>query len=474
MSTTPSPATEETRSGPGGQPKRVPEGLPLAAAAVFGAVLVLAVLVVIAGRSGPLGSETAADSSPSSSAQARSPGVTGGSGGGSGFGDLPPGAGGSDDSDESTTTTTEQEGQPSPPADAAPPPAASPDIEPLACPDGVEQAICDAAAFVQIVRGRAFKSFPEVEILDDVEFDRELLADFDDYRDELDVDDVRLTALGLLDPELSLASVFRDSLEVGVVGFYDPDTGQLVVRGRDLNLYAQLVLVHELVHAFDDQWFDLSRSDFADDDAEYGFSAVVEGNASRVERLWRSQLSSGDQVTLAREEAGALSVEDLDRLLALPPVVQDLQFSPYVDGARYVAGLAEAGGEAAVDEALTTPPSTSELVLHPELAGAGRVEVAVPAPPADGPTIDEGRVGELLARLWLGRSPAEGWGGDRYVTWTADGLDCIRVDLVGDDERETAELRAAADTWAGLLPTMRGVETVTVAGQSGLRITACH
>ncbi|MGI9614112.1 MAG: hypothetical protein ACR2QO_14475 [Acidimicrobiales bacterium] len=468
----PPPGDASTVSEPAA--RRVPEGLTLGAAAVFGAVLLLAVLLFASARSGSQITEAAADDTPTPSVSAQGSGPTGGSGAGSGFGDLPPSAGGSDDDEQSTTTTEPGDDSPAPGGGGGEPPADESEVEPLECPEGVEQVICDAAEFVQRARGRPFKTFPVVEVMEDSQFDRELLADFDEYEADLDTDDVTLTALGLLDPELSLAAVFRDSLEVGVVGFYDPETGQLVVRGRDLSLYAQLVLVHELVHAFDDQWFDLNRSDFPDDEADYGFSAVVEGNASRVERRWRGQLSSADQAILNREESLALSPEDLERLLSLPPVVQDLQFSPYIDGATYVSSLAAAGGEAAVDAALTEPPLTSEEVLHPAISRAVEPELTVPAPPADGPVIDEGRIGELLLRLWLGRASSQGWGGDRFVTWQADGLDCIRVDLVGDDDQETGEMSVAARTWAGLLPTTRSVEETTIDGRQAIRISACH
>ena len=465
------PLSGEASPSPDPRPGRVPEGLTLATAAVFGAVLVLAVLLVQRAVSGPDEVETAADQTSQPPVTAPSPGSTGGSGAGSGFGDLPPSAEGSDGSETTTTTTTTTT---TAPGGRDRDDGDDSDVEPLECPEGVDPVVCDAVEFVQLARGRPFRTFPEVELLEDAEFDRELLRDFDEYRADLEIDDVTLTALGLLDPDLSLADVVRDSLEVGVVGFYDPETGQLVVRGGELDLYGQLVLVHELVHAFDDQWFDLNRSDFDDDEADYGFSAVVEGNASRVEGQWRAQLSSADQAMLAREEAMALSPEDFERLANLPSIVQDLQYSPYVDGLLYVSNLDASGGEPAVDEALTEPPTSSEEVLHPDLDRTADPELQVPAPPADGAVVDEGRIGELLLRLWLGRTASEGWGGDRFVTWRGDGLDCIRVDLVGDDEDHTAEISVAATTWAGLRSSTRAVEDTTVDGRDAVRVTACH
>ena len=457
--------------GPG---KKFPEGFALGAAALFGAVIVLAGLLLLGEFiSGPE-SETLAIDQPAGGGVAgieESPAQRDPASGASGFGDLPrntapPADGGADDEEDSAGEDAgEGGGETGSPAES--------DVEPLACPSGVDRVICEAAEFVQIARGRPFKTFPEVEILEDAEFDAALLADFEDYRESLEVDDLTLTALGLLDSDLSLAEVFRDSLEVGVVGFYNTDTERLVVRGSDFNLYSQLVLVHELVHAFDDQWIDLGREDFIDDDAEYGFAAVVEGNASRVENQWRDRLTSAELLQLGQQEQAALSPEDMQRLLALPPVVLRLQLSPYTDGRTYVEQLDAVDGEAGVDEALTNPPLTSEDVLHPGNDRSTDIEVVVPAPPSEGEIIDEGRLGELLIRQWLGRRAGAGWGGDRYTTWRSNGDDCIAVDVIGDTDADTAELLSSAEGWAGSQPDQRSTETVTIDGREGVRVTGC-
>ncbi len=453
--------------------------------AVFGAVIVVAGLLTLGGLI------TTTESVEASQVPSTLPG---GSGGGDGesaddrgdstFGDLPPSA-------TSTTTTTApppstDPGEPSDPDDAPGGGLDEPeeglldrfgdgsgsDVETLPCPDGVDPVICDAAEFVQQVRGRPFQTFPEVELLPDAEFDRALLSDFDLYVDAIEADDATLTALGLIGPDVSLVEVERGALEAGVVGFYDPSTGQTVVRGNDLSLYAQLVLVHELVHAFDDQWFDLDRGG-PDAEADYGFSAVIEGNASRVENLWRSQLSPSDQALLAEQERTALSEEDIDRLLAIPPALQTIQSSPYFDGEVYVDEIVAEGGEAAVDAALIDPPTSSEEILHPDVDRSVEAEIPIPLPAAEGPVVDDGRLGELMIQQWLGRLAADGWGGDRYTTFTLDGQQCILVDLVGDDAVETAEIVDAATAWAERSPTQRTATETTIAGRAGIRVRAC-
>ena len=441
----------------GRPPKRFLEGFALTVAALFGAVIVLAVLLV--GRSllrNSLSSvDSAAPTRPSTTIVAQGDA-------GSDTGNDAQRQDGLAGSDEAPVEDDES---------AATPPTN--EVEPAPCPSDIDPLICDAADFVQQARGRPFRTFPTVEILEDEAFDAELLSDFEEYQAELDVDGRVLAALGLLDPDVSLVEAFRDALEVGVVGFYDPETGRLVVRGVELDLYAQLILVHELTHAFDDQWFDLDRDDFVDDDEEYGFVAVVEGNASRIEDLWRSQLDVAARALLGEQELAALSPEDLRRYLALPPIMLNLLLSPYIDGAVYIERLVASEGEAAIDRAVAAPPTSSEEILHPGTDRASDPEVVIAAPPAGGDVVDQGRLGELLIRLWLGRVAGDGWGGDSYVMWAEDGKDCLTVDLAADSEADLADLRSAAQIWLSERPADRSVVDFGLGPESTLRVTAC-
>lgn len=453
---TPLPAENPDATTTDDAVRRFPEGSALSVAAILGAVIVLAALLL--GRSLFANSgETVEITADEITATTVSP-------------DNAP------EPDIGTDTQDDEEAEPEPSeSDVEPDPEVEPDTDgedvPLAvCPDGVDSLICDAAAYVQQVRGRAFKTFPTVEIMTDTDFDAALLADFGEYEEELAADEVVLSALGLIDPDVSYVQLFRDALEVGVVGFYDPDTGQLVLRGEDLGLYAQNVLVHELTHALDDQWFDLGR-DVGDAEAEYGFSAVIEGNASRVDQQWRATLDANEQALLLQEELGALSPADLQRYLALPVILQQLQLSPYQDGGIYIDDLLQAGGEEAVDQALTTPPSSSEEVLHPLTDRERDPEIDIEQPPAAGEVVTEGRLGELLIRLWLGRVAGDGWGGDRFVAWSQNGQNCLTVDIAADSERDLTDISTAAEIWAADQPDRRSVSAIAA---DLVRISGCQ
>jgi hypothetical protein len=444
----PSPPEPVLTPDPRPSERRFPEGFTLAAAAVLGAVIVLAGLLLWQQRSRD--DELAADGS-TTVVVTEAPGPA-------------------------TTPTSMLPSTSSTPTTAPSTTGTLATVETVACPTGTDPVICDAAEYVQQVRQRPFTTFPTVELLPDTEFDQALLTDFEQYREELDADGVTLTALGLLDPGTSLADAYRDALEIGVVGFYDPETERLVVReagSEGFNLYAQLVLVHELVHAFDDQWFDLNREDFVDDEAEYGFTAVAEGNAKRVDEQWRAGLDSASQVELAEQEMGALSPEDVLRYFSLPPILQHLQLSPYTDGGDYVRQRLGEGGEAAVDQDLTEPPLTSEAILHPGSAGTGPAEVDVAPPAAGGDVVEEGRLGELIVTQWLGSTAGQGWGGDQYVAWRDGARSCIAVDLAADTAGDLGEIEQAAGAWAGEDSANRTATSETVGGVALVRVTAC-
>ena len=75
-----------------------------------------------------------------------------------------------------------------------------------------------------------------------------------------------------------LAVALTDVLSGGlsmVYAFYNPEDEELVVRGSHIGPYERSVIAHELVHALDDQHFDLDRK-FEDskDESSLGFSEL--------------------------------------------------------------------------------------------------------------------------------------------------------------------------------------------------------
>jgi hypothetical protein len=265
-----------------------------------------------------------------------------------------------------------------------------------------------------------------------------------------------LRAVGLLDDHDDLVAVLAPLIGDTVVGFYDPKTGELVVRGAALTPYVRITLAHELTHALDDQHFTLNRPalEDADDERAAAFSALVEGNALRVDHAYRDSLSDDERDDADAEEQRLAAGVDYSNI---PRVLPALLSFPYAVGPALIEALLAAGGEARVNEAFKEPPVTTEQVMDPDawLAG-GASPVEVPPPKADGDVFDQGVLGMwgivLVLEEEIGQEAAaeaaQGWGGDWYVAWNDGDETCVRNTFVMDTTEDLRELTSALDEWA--------------------------
>lgn len=317
----------------------------------------------------------------------------------------------------------------------------------------VEALVEDLQGFVERARGLQFKGPVDVTLLSDDEFEARVgQLDEEELADIRDTDAV-LTALGLLDEDDDLAGIVRSFSSNAVLGFYDTDTKELVVKGAEPTPFVRSVLVHELTHAVEDQHFGLERDDDLDDESSAGFDALAEGSAIRIEAQYRESLSRDEQRQADREEqAIGGTIPDIP-----PAVAAGLGFA-YAYGPDLVEAIVDAGGLARLDRAFSDdPPASSEQVLDPERYLRNDDPKPVAKPAAGGREIDDGQIGELFLALLLrtelgageAQRAAQGWGGDAYVAWEEGGRTCIRMDFVMDTPADTNELTRALAELAG-------------------------
>lgn len=358
----------------------------------------------------------------------------------------------------------------------APPGEAGPD-QPAQAPSDLERELPELMRFVEQARGLPFTRAVKVTLLGDSEFRRRLLgADHPrgpEDKAELAATERVLQALGLLDRGVDLEAAIDSLFGSAVVGFYDTEADDLVVRGDKITPGRRATLVHELTHALQDQHFDIERShlDERDDESATGLTGLVEGDAVRVERQYVESLPSRQQKAIDAEEAEFAGAIDP----STPPVLLHLVGFPYLVGPEFVSELLAHGGQATVDAAFASPPTTSEQLLHPDrfLAGDGPKEVAAPA--ADSKVIDEGVLGELGLLLFLrqalgpsAQTASQGWGGDRYVAWGDGRRACVRANIVMDTPDDDTRL---LDALGRVAQRRKGV---SVRGRGPITLTSCR
>ncbi|HCB03635.1 MAG TPA: hypothetical protein PLZ93_13815 [Nocardioides sp.] len=328
--------------------------------------------------------------------------------------------------------------------------------------------------FVEKKRDLTFEHPVYVDFLPESEFVAQVTADdaevTDEDRAELERATGMLRALGLVEGDIDLFDASNELNGEGIIGFYRYDDERLRVRGTELTPAVESVLVHELTHALQDQSFDLESRfqelDKADDAnseaASDGFHALVEGDARRIEGLWRDHLSAKARKALDQEraqesdgfESGAKDV---------PEVLVTMMGAPYALGEALLAVAQQQGGEAAIDNLFRSPPSTEEQQLDPWTLVAdhqGYLTVPEPELPEGVEAYDDGAFGSvgwlmlLSERLPLEQALAavDGWGGDAYAAYERDGVSCVSVNYRADSLADLSQMLSALRAWSAQGP----------------------
>jgi hypothetical protein len=361
---------------------------------------------------------------------------------------------------------TRAQAPPSQPVAAATAPAGNPTNAGVDAASPPDPAVVQALELVSRVRQLTIKrSVPGVR-LDRValraEVDR-LLVD-ETPPQAVDGNTEFLYAADTVRADFDLREALGLLLGAELAGFYDPKARRMVLAA-DLSRDAQdITLYHELVHALQDQHFDLDGAfDYRPDasDVQGALHALAEGDATnammdvfRVANAQTGNPASAAPVTQSLLRLSTILMEATPELRKVPGIVARSVMAPYADGLAFVTALrARGGGFAEVDRAFREPPRSTEQILHPEkyLAHEAVIEVPVPSA-APGVTLPgfHDVVGEqglrLLFEEWAPETVADraagDWGGDRFAVYTLGADRIVQWHLVFDNEAaaERAEL----------------------------------
>lgn len=325
--------------------------------------------------------------------------------------------------------------------------------------DEVKSQLEDLIRVVQEIRELPFLSPPNITVVTPEELASRVRESIEEESEDFPADDALYTLLGLLDPEADLETVLLDLYGEQVAGFYDGETGEIVIPARDegLSLLQQATLIHELVHALTDQhhgfhepltaMFDEDRFDEAS-----AYQALIEGDASLAELQWIQ--------TLSRNQIGQLIAEmfeiDSSALETAPAFLQDSLIFPYDTGLAFAQELHDAGGWGAVDEVYENfpglPASTEQVITPADYGRDLPVTVQLPEIAIGGYELVLTSVwGEAGFRIMLDEvvgpsqaaRAADGWGGDTYYQWYDGENAALVIGVRADTTRDLEELEEA-------------------------------
>lgn len=339
-----------------------------------------------------------------------------------------------------------------------------------------ERATIDKLAHAaESVRQLRFRRPITIEIEDEIAISSSLRDQIDD--EEIERARLLYGALGLIDPNADLRELFSGVLGEQVIGYYDPKTARLVIRDDVMNgllgtqgpgeiQEARLVLVHELVHALQDQRLGLGESydQTRTADADNAFRAVIEGDATlaMLGNALRGQGIPLSAATHGIQQMGTyLDVNAFvrgEKLDEAPTILRVTLVAPYLRGLQFIAAVYSIGGWPSVNRAHRRPPTTTEQVLHPEKFETGEAgesfEVSeIPAIQEAGyQRIAEDTLGELELSVYLGQgletgtneAAATGWAGDRLVVYRRANRTAVVWWTRWDSETDATEAYQAA------------------------------
>ncbi len=340
---------------------------------------------------------------------------------------------------------------------------------PSSPPPDPGEAVAALARVVERIRGITFVRRPPVRVVTAAEYTRGLAETAAAAREQGARVGEMMQAIGLLAPDANLVDLMARARAGTGFARYDMYTGELLLRDARLTPYRRSVLVHELAFALDVQRATLHRPGPAAtyDSAAWPVLALFEGDARRIENVYRASMSHLERRTADREQAG----HDHQRRRGLPRTVTELTAAPSLRGQRLVRAILDEGGQAALDRAFANPPTTAQQALYPDLYLAGVTAVPVVAAPSPEP-LSSGVFGAFLLQQILAEDPAtadwaaRAWAGDSVTTWVDRGGFCAAITFALRDTSALRRFEHVLRRWAvsrpkGAVQRRDGVVVVT-------------
>jgi hypothetical protein len=333
------------------------------------------------------------------------------------------------------------------------------DLSELDAPQVVRDQLEELIMEAQQVRELPFLDSPVITIVTTAELEARVRQIIQEDADDYPADEALYQLLGLLAPESDLESTLLDLYGEQVAGFYDGETGEIVVPAREdgFTILQQATMVHELVHALTDQHFSfdpvfqtMAEEDRLDEVTAY--QALIEGDATLAQLKWIQGLSQSE---LGQFVAESLDV-DTSSLNSVPSFLRDTLFFPYDSGLVFVQDLYGVGGWLEVNNAydiMPDLPGSSEQIITPgDYQRDLPMTVSVPAVDLAGYELERTSVwGEQGFRIMLDQvavesttaAAADGWGGDGYNQWFDGSNAAFLLVYEGDTAADLAELEDA-------------------------------
>lgn len=230
----------------------------------------------------------------------------------------------------------------------------------------IEKLTKRAIARIEVIRQSTFDSRPPVKIITRTQYSQSSSGYQPREGDYKTWNNVVWESLFMVENDENVETELQELYNGRVRAFYTPqeDTMYLVVSGNQTELvqFNSTSLAHELVHAYQDQQFDLSNPRFSKEtqDGSLAKDSLIEGSASYIESEYYERCQTGDWDCYTPSNGESTTSSG-----SIHMGLQMISYFPYSDGEAYIQHIVETKGWDAVDKKyLQTPTHTSQIIHY--------------------------------------------------------------------------------------------------------------
>jgi hypothetical protein len=308
--------------------------------------------------------------------------------------------------------------------------------------------------------GTKFKTPPKMEVRTRDQVREFLLQRMDDpdIKKQVANQEVMYKLLGLAPDTLHFSDLLVKLLTEQIIGYYDPKTKVLYVVQGSPEDYTGITIMHELIHALQDQYTNLDSLQHitGDDDRAAAAQAVIEGQAT-YEQLY---IMSGGGSNIAAQFPGGWdtmrqtirdNLKTQPVFSSAPRALQESMLFPYINGADFTRRYIAHNGKKMPFGDL---PATTEQLMHNAAFFDKKDEPSEITMPAIPGTFETNNMGEFGTRVLiyshtrvedLSIRASNGWDGDRYALVKTPGGNAIVWVSVWDQRQDGIEIVDALD-----------------------------
>lgn len=180
--------------------------------------------------------------------------------------------------------------------------------------------------------------------------------------------------MGLVEENFDYMENTKEFATHEVAGFYDDVSKKLYLSASVPEQFRQLVLPHEIMHALQDQNFDLQKflpKENKDLDFELARQSLAEGDASitSMDYLLHQQnknIKDFPDFSNLQKESMENTFKQNPAFAKSPTFIKEITLFPYLQGSSFVHKILQNYSYDKINEIYLSPPVSTEQIIHPE------------------------------------------------------------------------------------------------------------